>query len=269
MNKTIQRFKGYFNTPLLWGDLPIQDLEQLQLQMTFGDPDKINVPDKIRLGKLVELFVYFQLEQNQTIEVLAQNLQVIHDKITIGELDCILRNLESYIHMEIVYKFYLYDKTMGPLEIDKWIGPNRKDSLSQKLNKLTHKQLAIINHFKTKELLIELGLDIHTLKQRVLFKAQLFVPEPLLNNTFDAINNRCIMGCYIGITEYQSLNNSCFYMPSKLDWLIDPHADVKWLTHKEFTPYLEAEINQSRSPLCWMQDAEGNIQKLFVVFWKG
>jgi hypothetical protein len=269
MNKTIQRFKGYLNTPLLWEHNSIQDLEQFELHTTHVGSNEINVPDKIRLGKLVELFVFFQLEQNQTIEVLAQNLQVIHDKVTIGELDCILRNLESYIHMEIVYKFYLYDKTMGPLEIDKWIGPNRKDSLSQKLNKLTHKQLAIIDHFKTKELLLDLGLDLHVLKQKVFFKAQLYVPKSLLKSTFEVINNSCIMGCFIGMSEYLAMHDFYFYMPPKLDWLIDPHADVKWLTHKEFTPYIEAEINQSRSPLCWMQNKEGAVQKLFVVFWKG
>ena len=268
MNKTIQRFKGYLNTPLLWELNSIQNLEQFELQTTHVGSNEIIVPDKIRLGKLVERFVYYQLENNQSIEVLAKSLQVIQDKLTIGELDCVLKDLESYIHLEIVYKFYLYDASLGPLEIDKWIGPNRKDSLSQKLNKLTQKQLPLISHFRTKELLLELGVDLHVLKQKVFFKAQLYVPKSLLNNTFDTINNRCIMGCYIGMTEYQVLNNSCFYMPSKLDWLIDPHADVKWLTHKEFTPYLEAEINQSRSPLCWMQEAEGNIQKLFVVFWK-
>ena len=90
----------------------------------------------------------------------------------------------------------------------------------------------------------------------------------LNDNTFDFVNNHCITGSYIGMTEYHKLYNSGFYMPSKLDWLVDCHSDVKWMIYSDFTPYLEAEINQSRSPLCWMKEANGNIQKLFVVFWK-
>jgi hypothetical protein len=126
----------------------------------------------------------------------------------------------------------------------------------------------LISHFRTKELLLELGVDLHVLKQKVFFKAQLYVPMDLNDNTFEVINNSCVIGCYIGMAEYLAMHDCYFYMPQKLDWLLTPHLDVKWLIHKEFTPYLEVEINQSRSPLCWVKDVDGILQKLFVVFWK-
>ena len=264
------RFKGYCNTPLLWASNSILNLNQFDeaiLTETFNAD--ANLTDQIRLGKLIEQFVFFQLEQNKSVQVIVKNLQVIDQKITIGEIDCILKYLEEYIHIEVVYKFYLYDEHLGPTEIDKWIGPNRKDSLALKLKKLKQQQLPIIQHSKTKEILSMMSLDVDSIRSMVYFKAQLFIPEHLRNHAFKTINNACIMGSYIGISEYQSLNTQCFYMPSKLDWLIDPHIDVKWLEHKDFTVVLEAEIKDSRSPLCWMKDKEGAIRKIFVVYWKG
>ena len=268
MNKSIQRFKGYLNTPLLWGSEPVKNLDQLQLPLTSAGFSGLIIPEKIRLGKLVELFVYFQLKQITTIDILVQNLQVIQDKITIGELDCVFRDLELYIHLEIVYKFYLYDESLGPLEIDRWIGPNRKDSLSKKVNKLSQKQLPLIAHFRTKELLYDLGVDVHALKQKVFFKAQLYTPIHLTNHTFKSINNNCIMGYYIGMTEYRSMQDCYFYMPKKLDWLIVPHLNVEWKDHAVFTEHVEKEINEKRSPLCWVKTPYGILQKIFVVFWE-
>ncbi|MDG1841903.1 MAG: DUF1853 domain-containing protein, partial [Crocinitomicaceae bacterium] len=100
------------------------------------------------------------------------------------------------------------------------------------------------------------------------FKAQLFVPKELINNRFKLINNQCIVGYYIGMAEYKSLSNCEFYMPSKLDWLIEPHQKVNWVPQINFTACIQAEIDQSRSPLCWMKDDKNNLQKIFIVFWK-
>ncbi len=133
------------------------------------------------------------------------------------EIDCLIKYLKKYIHLEIVYKFYLYDKHIDTGELDHWIGPNKKDSLVFKLNKLKNKQLPLLHHFKTKELLEKTPLNIDKISSMVFFKAQLFVPKELINNTFKLINNKCIIGYYIGMSEYKSLSNCDFYMPNKLD----------------------------------------------------
>ena len=267
MNKTIQRFKGYLNTPSLWSHNSVQHLDQFELLKRDMEKSEIDVPDQIRLGKLVERFVYYELEQNPSFEMLAKSLQVIKDKVTIGEIDCLIKHLESFIHLEIVYKFYLYDASKGTLEIDKWIGPNRNDSLTQKLNKLTQKQLPLISHPRTKELLVDLGINLLSLHQKVLFKAQLYIPRALKNNSFEIINQNCITGFYIGMDEYHSMHGQLFYMPQKLDWLITPHLNVEWKDHAVFTEHVEKEINQKRSPLCWVKSPDGHVQKIFIVFW--
>ncbi len=266
--KNHKRFIGYSKTPLLWKSDNLNQLKQFKIDFTEINNISLERIDSVRLGKLVEQFVFIQLQHNKSISIIAKNLQIIHDKVTIGEIDCLIQYLNNYIHLEIVYKFYLYDEHIYTGELDHWIGPNRKDSLVYKLNKLKNKQLPLLHHFKTKDLLIKIDLNPDFISSMVFFKAQLFVPKKLTNNTFKTINNQCIVGYYIGISEYRLLDNCDFYMPCKLDWLIEPHQDVDWIPQINFTPYLEAEIKQSRSPLCWIKDEQNILKKIFVVFWK-
>jgi len=65
---------------------------------------------------------------------------------------------EQAIYLEIQFKFYLYDKTLGETEIDHCIGPMRRDSLLIKLAKLREKQLPLLYTNETKVLLISLFL---------------------------------------------------------------------------------------------------------------
>jgi len=108
-NKIQLQYQGYLNTPLLWKDQPIFGLEQLQVPRLSITEFKTPISDNLLLGKRVERFVVNELEQSQNIEILLQNTQVQNGKITIGEIDCILKQDGVPIHLEIVYKFYLYD----------------------------------------------------------------------------------------------------------------------------------------------------------------
>jgi hypothetical protein len=72
----------------------------------------------------------------------------------------------------------------------------------------------------------------------------------------------------MGMSEFKKNINCAFYMPIKLDWLIEPHFDVQWLSIEEFTPLLENEMMQLRSPLCWIKKPDGIIDKIFIVFWR-
>ena len=224
--KNHKRFIGYSKTPLLWKSNNVNELKQFEIDFKEINNISFDINDSIRLGKLVEQFVFIQLQQNKSISIIAQNLQIIHNKVTIGEIDCLMQYLNKYIHLEIVYKFYLYDEHINTGELDHWIGPNRKDSLVFKLNKLKNKQLPLVHHFKTKELLHKIDFNTEFISSMVFFKAQLFVPKKLMNKKFKLINNKCIVGYYIGMSEYLLLDSCDFYMPSKLDWLIEPHQDV-------------------------------------------
>ena len=259
------RFIGYLKTKQLW-DGELFDLKQYPI-IGIGNFE-IKLPNKrLRLGVLVEQFIFACLKENKNVELLMTNIQIIQDKKTVGELDCLISDKGKLIHLELVYKFYLYDPSIPGNEIEKWIGPNRKDSLKQKLAKLKTKQMPLLSHPKSNEIINDFGYNSEMFDQKVHFKAQLFTPLGQNERIITEINKSCICGFYITPDEFQLFKENDFFIPSKLDWLVDPHHDVLWLSHAEAKSIIELELNQSRSPLCWMKDSNGNIRKLFVVFW--
>jgi len=231
--------------------------------MTFGGI----LPEKLRLGHVVEHFVFNELKELDTIELLAKNVQIKRKKVTIGEIDSLLMLSHTPIHLEIIYKFYLYDESVGNSELEHWIGPNRKDSLIEKITKLKNKQLPLLYKLETEQVINQLNLNIQEIQQQVYFKAQLFVPYAMLGIPLRIINNQCIQGYYLHFNDLAQLNNHQFYIPSKLDWLTEVHNDVPWLDYSEGIKVIEESIIQERSPLCWIKDEINNLQKVFVVWW--
>jgi len=260
------RFKGYLQTKELWNG-QLFDLNQYPI-IEIGNFE-IKLPKKkFRLGVLVEQFIFACLKRNKYVELLMTNIQIIHGKKTVGELDCLISDKGKLIHLELVYKFYLYDPSIPGNEIEKWIGPNRKDCLKQKLEKLKTKQMPLLSHPKSNKIISDLGYNSEMFDQKVHFKAQLFLPLGQNERIITEVNKSCIRGYYITPDELQLFKENDFFIPSKLDWLVDPHHDVIWLSYTESKSMIELELNQSRSPLCWMKDSKGNITKLFVVFWQ-
>ena len=261
-----RRFDGFRNTSYLWGTL----LEGLSMytpdELSTIDYPKVDTSSHIRLGKLIEQFVLYELEQDESTILLKSNVQVFRDKTTIGELDCLIKHLAENIHLEIVYKFYLYDPSFST-ELNRWIGPNRNDSLVQKLDKLKKKQLPLLFQPETAKILNDLNLKSAEFKQKVCFKAQLFVPFQSLNSSFQLVNNDCIKGFYIHRKDLSLFANHTYYVPSRLDWLVDPHPDVDWISTEVFQNEISELLTSKKSPLCWMKSTQGNIQKFFVVWW--
>ncbi len=239
----------------------------MQLKHPFQHSEfKGIIPHEVRLGKLVEHYAFYEFKQAGEIELLHKNIQVIENKVTLGELDCLIKHNNQLIHLEVVYKFYLYDETVGTEELDHWIGPNRNDHLVKKLTKLQSKQLPLLHHPTTQKHLQELGLNSEDFLQRVDFRAQLFIP---LNKSITSsnLNQQCISGFYIRLNELDNFTNNQFYIPTKLDWLIEPHEKVKWIEINTFKQELNDLLNAKKSPLCWLKTTEGMLQKFFVVWW--
>ena len=261
------QYKGYHATHQLW-DGELVGLSQLNIQEeNLIDFDALITLPKLRLGHLVERFVASELKNNSSIEVLAENIQIRQDKVTIGELDCLLTYNHTPIHLEIIYKFYVYDESVGNSELEHWIGPNRKDSLIDKITKLKTKQLPLLYKQETTAVLTELKLDVSTIQQQVYFKAQLFVPFNMIGFPLRLVNNDCIQGYYLYFNNLEQLNNHQFYIPSKLDWLTEVHNDVTWLDYDNGIKVIEESIIQERSPLCWIKAKNNILQKIFIVWW--
>lgn len=261
-----KRYEGFLETPFLWKDDSVFGLNQFQIESSVSKIDS-SVDENLRLGKYVEHLVAFELNQNNTISVLAQNIQIQKNKITLGELDCLLTKNHVPIHLEIIYKFYLYDNSVGNTEIEHFIGPNRKDTLIQKLTKLKDKQLPLLYSKFCEPYLTKLGLETNTILQQVYFKAQLFVPYANKDIQLKTLHNDCIVGTYITRGELNNFKDYKFYIPNKKDWLIRPHSNVDWIDYDKFTSIAKEYLEQQFSPLCWIKSKNDELQKLFLVWW--
>lgn len=261
-----RQFKGFFNTPNLWEADAVFNLEQFELPEQIIDfniqPRNVKQP----LGKQVEGFVFQVLNHWDACTLIATNLQINQDKISIGELDALLEVDQTLIHLEIVYKFYLYREQENGEHLHKWIGPNRKDDLMHKLNKLHDKQLPLLHEPATKKYLTDLGINPSQVVQKVLFKAQLFVP---LNFQFETplINKDCIAGFFIHEHDLVNFKNAAFHLPIKKDWLVETHQNVEWMNFASFSNVITEFLKNKQSPLCWIKQGANNIQKYFVVWW--
>ena len=215
----------------------------------------------------MERFVSAELKQNIDIEILLENTQIKQEKITIGEIDCILKQNGVPIHLEIIYKFYLYDPNVGTTEIDHWIGPNRKDSLKQKLNKLKVKQLPLIYNEHAKTVLNAIDVNAKDILQRVRFKAQLFMPYQGDHDHFNLLNRDCLKGFYVHYSKIGEFSYCQFYIPNKIDWLIEVQLDADWINFMEFKKLISQTIKEEIAPLCWIKHPKGVTEKFFVVWW--
>jgi len=268
-SKTKLRYQGYTKTPNVFLERSPIGIDIFNFQhsekLINSEDSKFENP---RLGKLVEAYIFNDLKQQNSITWVCGNLQIKKDKLTIGELDAIFYDNDQPIHLEIVYKFYLYDtlnETDNPL--DNWIGPNRKDFLVYKLNKLEQKQFPLLFDNKTKPYLESLWLNANSIQQKISFKAQLFLPFAQMEIDVNPLNKACVTGFYLSIDKIEILKNSQFYIPNKLDWLIIPHNNVKWLNFKCAIPQIKAFTDNKRSPMCWVKNETSHLQKCFITWW--
>lgn len=267
-SKNIQlQFEGFCKTPSLWKNDAIFNLHQFKFNNHLITTFEAEIPKFLRLGKRVERFVAHQLKQDTAISILAENIQIQQEKTTVGEIDFLLKENENTIHLEVVYKFYLYDNTAGSTEIEHFIGPNKRDSLLEKLTKLQQKQLPLLYNTYTKPLLNKLKLRVEEIQQKVLFKAQLFFPYNTEIPELKQLNPNCIAGFYISSNKIDIFKNCKFYIPSKTNWLQQIQTQVDWLTYTKFIPKIEAILNEKTSPLCWIKQPNGEVQKIFIIWW--
>ncbi|MEP5254275.1 MAG: DUF1853 family protein [Winogradskyella arenosi] len=262
------QFKGCINTPALFATQFLDPINAITL------PSKLKpIPDAVdfkqhRLGKLVEEFVFYQLQQEDSIDWIIENVQIQNGKQTIGELDALYYENNQPIHLEVVYKFYLYDRLNtydNPLEY--WIGPNRNDRLSYKLDKLKTKQFPLLYKEETQVQLNSLGIEVSAIKQRLCFQAQLFLPYGMKPIETGVLNSECISGFYIPFADFNLFRGLKLYIPRKLDWLVNPHDNVDWLDYDTAKAAIELQIKDKRSPLIWLKRNSTTFEKCFITFW--
>lgn len=261
-----QKFTEVINTPFLWAST-LLELRQFSVSSPISQPyPSVNHPTNLRLGKQIESFVEFELEQNKDVKIISKNLQIIHNKHTLGEFDFLLEYNHKPIHLEVVYKFYIYNLSIGENELDHWIGPNNKDCLKFKLEKLKNKQLPLLYKKEVYPYLKALNIELKEIEQFVYFKAQLFTPYLSNKLNYNHINKDCIIGFYIFTSQLHLFKDFQFYMPRKHDWIKPMSEDVDWIEYKHFLIEIEKCKQKKQAPLCWINNLKGKLEKCFVYF---
>lgn len=266
-SKDIQlHYEGFLQTPCLWEFNSIYGLRQFNIEQKIHSFDQ-SIDIRLRLGKYVERLISHQFIKDAEIDIIAENVQIQKDKQTLGELDFIISQNNKPIHLEVIYKFYLYDSKKGNDELLCWIGPNRRDSLIEKLEKLEQKQLPLLYSEECQNYLKSILLDSIAIEQQIYFKAQLFIP--LDNETIicTKINKDCIAGFYIHCNELGQFKETKFYIPTKKDWLTVPHTHVDWISYEDFLKESDQYLERKFSPMCWIKSKNGELRKFFLVWW--
>ncbi len=264
-----EKFTEVIQTPNLWTGT-LLGLSQFNVpDLTFTKYPEHQHPNNLRLGKQIESFVDCQLQNTPQLVLLDKNLQIIYNKRTLGEIDFLFTYKQQPVHLEVVYKFYIYNPSVGKTELEHWIGPNNKDCLIYKLEKLRNKQLPLLHKEETQTYLQSLGLHSKSIKQYVYFKAQLFIPFQSNKNTFQYINKACIKGFYITQDQLHLFSNYSFYIPSKYDWIMPINTNVEWIEYNTFKACIITCKNNNQAPLCWLKHPDGTLYKCFVYFETG
>ena len=269
-----QQFTGFIQTPQIWENndsfpYPLFFLKETALTK---QPKDLNIPPTMVLGKRVEKFFQFYIEHYAEEQVMAKNEQIIADKITLGELDFLLRNPTSgeITHVELVYKFYLFDPRPAPEEFQQWTGPNHRDNLLKKLNRLKTRQFPLLYNPATQNLLQELNVSAKEINQKLCFKANLFLPMELQKRHFNRINPEAIQGFWIKAMHFTAkrFGKGQFFSPKKPDWPIHPKHNEQWIGFEEILEQVNSMLKKEQSPLMWMKDGDGNLFRFFIVWWK-
>ena len=120
-----------------------------------------------RLGLRFEALLWFWLQdpKNQYFQLLGHSIQSHHKGKTLGEIDFLIKNLETnkIEHWEVCLKYYLAEPDLA---LNTWIGLNPDDTLAQKLHHLAHRQF----QFET-----ALGYLID--EKKVVIKGQFYLPQ--------------------------------------------------------------------------------------------
>ena len=171
--------------------------------LTHWDTHPESVPERLltatekRLGHYFERLYEVMLSELMGWPILLKNQQIRKDGRTIGELDFVVRNLQSgeLEHHEIAIKYYL--GVPDPDGSTWWYGPNAQDRLDLKTGHLLSRQSQLTQRPETQSVLAELGIN-DTARPRIFMPGYLFYPDELKVTLPDTVPDNHLTGqwCY-------------------------------------------------------------------------
>ena len=130
-----------------------------------------------RLGIVFERLWQFFISADPQTELIASNLAVYEQARTLGEFDliyfCHRRN--TPIHLELAVKFYLYTPHQNNHPFSCWLGPDSRDRLDIKVERLLQHQLPLAHTPQGRSALASLGVT--EFEQELTIQGVLFYPQ--------------------------------------------------------------------------------------------
>lgn len=170
------------------------------------------------------------------------NLQISNRVRTLGELDLLIRQPSHTLHIELALKFYLGVK-------DDWIGPNRRDLLSQKIRHTTSHQLPLAQTNEGREAIKNEGLK--EAKSFAIMRGCLFHPAHTLTPAAlpSDVSSTHWRGQWCPANQLDLLPKGQWYVLSKQDWISPVLANFSISRH-ELIHYLSLYFEHLGTPLC-------------------
>lgn len=268
-----EQFQGFLMTSQIFAETTLCNypLYQTSKLPPEGKLPEISAPTVSVLGKRMEHFFAAYVTHFTSEEILAQNRQIIQEKTTLGELDFLLKDSTSgeISHVELIYKFYLFDPDTGTSELDHLIGPNKRDSLNRKLERLQKRQFPLLFHETTRNLLNSLNIDAEHVVQKMCFKASVFLPKQMKKTSFIHINPETVAGYWIKAAEFtvDAYGRNIFFTPNKKCWPVLPERNNTWFSFEDIEEQIAPLLQNKFAPLLWMKTPEGKHERLFIVWW--
>lgn len=198
--------------------------------------DVLNQLKSRALGHHFEALIgYWLTIISPNYQMLTHNLQLHHDGRTLGELDFIVRDLQSdaVIHLEVSVKFYM---GLSPQSSQyRWFGPNLKDCLGKKVDHLKQHQ--------TQLSILYPELIPQTIDQRCCcIKGRLFYPEQESDRSGpDGINLNHLRGVWGEDVAGFVRNNGFEIVPSNSQYLAIKKQ--QWLSEFSARDFVEDKIS--------------------------
>ena len=224
-----------------------------------------------RLGRYFENLLHFFFLFHPNIEVLEAGKQIFNGKITIGEMDFILKNkkTQEIIHLETAIKYFAKEK--GKSDFKYFICPNGTRNFGDKLDKTFSKQLKITERDETISFLKEskyLPLKSYHFIKGILF----YHPDEIVGFSHERLNPEHLKSWWFYENEINTLNETSKYkIIHKLKWLSSEIEDdenklmskgqlIKFLkSHFEIISQGQLIVEFEKIDLTWKEKSRGFI----------
>lgn len=231
--------------------------------------DEVDIQNLV-FGKRMERLFSHYIQHSQRYSLIAENMLIISEGVTLGELDFIIkdRRTKEFIHIEMACKFYIFKPGLSADALQCWVGPNNKDRLADKLSKLKNHQFPLLHHTATRHLLQPLKLSPKNLTQQLFLPGLLFTPKKH-QVSLPQINPMAIAGYWLSQSEFQNqdFSGALLHIPAKEDWLTHPQTAMGWLTEKEAKILIMERLEKKKSPMVWLKTMNGSYERFFVLWW--